>query len=278
MEHLIEPLLLKKYMAERQNLVIVDVRWYPKAEGKGLKEWESGRIPGAVFLDLDNDLSDRSNKKSGRHPLPDPYVFANMLNEKGIGKDSIIVAYDDAAGSIAARLWWMMKWIKGPETKILDGGIQAWQSLGLPLESGPAQDIQKKVAVPVIPEPQNQMFVNLASLKKELADGEIILLDARDEARYLGKSEPIDPVAGHIPGALNSSYKKSLTGNDFSVFQNPETLRKNFAGLGIESGSKVISYCGSGVTACHNILAMEIAGLSGARLYPGSWSEWCQNL
>lgn len=278
MGHLINPVLLKKFTRSKQNLLIVDVRWYSNATLQGRKEWETSRIPGAIFLDLDNDLSDQSSKTSGRHPLPDPFLLANTLAAKGIGKDSFIVAYDDAAGAIAARFWWMMRWIKGPETKILDGGFQSWKTLGLPVESGPEKNSANIAGNPIVPVPQNQMLVNKPDLSKALKSGDIILLDARDEDRFLGKYEPIDPVAGHIPGALNSPFKQNLTQEVIPVFQTGERLRSHYEALGINSGEKIVCYCGSGVTACHNILAMEIAGFTGAKLYPGSWSEWCQDL
>jgi thiosulfate/3-mercaptopyruvate sulfurtransferase len=277
MEHLIEPLLLKKYLNDKQNLVIVDLRWYANAPGKGHKEWETSRIPGAVFIDLDHELSDHSSPEKGRHPLPDPHIFAETLAKKGIGKDSFIVVYDAAAGAIAARLWWMMRWIKGPETKILNGGFQAWKVSGFPVESGPSKEVLKENANPIVPEPQNHLFVDRHGLAEELGSGRITLIDARDKERYLGITEPIDPVAGHIPGAINSPYKENLTG-DVPEFLSPEELRKHFSSLGINSDSKVVSYCGSGVTSCHNILALELAGFPESRLYPGSWSEWCRNL
>ncbi len=276
MSDLIEPLELEKAVKENNKLVIVDVRWYLSDITKGRKEWEKLRIPGAIFLDMDHDLSDKTDTKSGRHPLPSPEAFAQTLTKNGIEKDSFIVVYDDMAGAIAARFWWMLRWIKGPDTNVLNGGFQAWKALGLPVESGP-EKILNSDSNPIIPEPQSQMFVSKIDVLNAINSQNILIVDARDKERYLGIIEPIDPIGGHIPGAINSPYKENLTNEEIPKFQSPKILKTHFEAKGITSGKQVISYCGSGVTACHNILALELAGFTGAKLYPGSWSEWCQD-
>ena len=247
------------------SLRVVDVRWYLKQPGAGRIAYEAGHIPGAIFLDLDADLS--APEGPGRHPLPEPASFQARLARAGIGSDDFVVAYDDAGGTSAARLWWMLDNLghRGG-VAVLDGGIQAWTAAGLNLEPGTAPPLA----------PANLELAgrwNNVVAREELADrlGTLTLLDGRAAERYRGEVEPIDPKMGHIPTAVNAPTSGNL-GED-GCFLPPTALRARFEGLGA-TGSDVVSSCGSGTTACHNILAMRIAGLPDPILYVGSFSDW----
>jgi thiosulfate/3-mercaptopyruvate sulfurtransferase len=259
-----------------KNLIIADVRWYPNLPDKPKEMWLLEHLPSAIFIDLDNELSDHSIKNAGRHPLPNPEKLVKDLSKKGIGQNSIIVAYDDNFGAISSRLWWLMKWINGPQVKILDGGIQAWKELNLPLESG--KFTLKENNNVIKPKINSDLLVNKEYIFESIKSDKSILLDARDNDRYLGKTEPIDPVAGHIETAINAFFKGNLTQETNPKFQNSEQLKNRFESLGVNQDKEIICYCGSGVTACHNLLALDIAGIKNAKLYAGSWSEWCTTM
>ena len=229
----------------------------------------SGRRP---YADLDQDLAGPARRGGGRHPLPEPVDFAAKLERWGIAPDMLVVAYDNMGGAIAARLWWMLKWMGHERAGLLDGGMQAWEAAKLPLER----------KAPVI-EPTEypagghcRPVVDLARVERAAATGELRILDARDAARYQGLSEPIDAQAGHVPGAVNAFFRDNL-GAD-GRFLPPGELRALYLERldGVEPGQACVR-CGSGVTACHDLFAMERAGLPGAALYPGSWSEWSQS-
>jgi thiosulfate/3-mercaptopyruvate sulfurtransferase len=250
----------------RDEVVLADVRWYLDGRS-GRAAYEAGHIPGAVFVELDTVLSaPHADDTAGRHPLPTPQRFADGLAQLGIGDGDTVVAYDDAGGVIAARLVWMLRAI-GHDAALLDGGIAAW----------PADDLHPDYPRPrppasftAVPWPAER----LAQIDEVAATDEV-LIDARDRGRFGGGPDPVDPRSGHIPGARNVPTREHLDAD--ARIATPEQLRETFAQAGIEYGTRVISYCGSGVTACHNLLALEHAGLGPARLYPGSWSEWSRD-
>lgn len=245
-------------------VVVADVRWYLDGRS-GQAAYEAGHVPGAVFVPVDGVLAAPLGRGPGRHPLPDPAVFAAAMAGLGIGDDTFVVAYDDAGGSVAARLWWMLR-ATGHRAAVLDGGIAAWPG---ELETGAG------------PEPRSATFTTRPWPHEQLVDADAVaafggvLLDARAGERYRGEVEPVDPHAGHIPGALSAPWTEQLdpaTGR----FLAPGGLRARFASLGVQDGADVVAYCGSGITACHALLALEAAGVDArARLYAGSWSDWC---
>jgi thiosulfate/3-mercaptopyruvate sulfurtransferase len=233
----------------------------------GAEQYRAGHIPGALFAHLDRDLSGRKSGKNGRHPLPEPQDFEKWLEKTGLTPKDQAVCYDGANGSMASRLWWMLRWIGHDNVAVLDGGFAKWTKEGRPVT----------IDVPLFT-PFNypiklraELAVNVSTIEKNL--GKQTLLDARAPARYRGEQEPIDPVAGRIPGAMNRFNADNLAPD--GTFKKSTQLQKELEGLlGGRSPSDVIHYCGSGVAACHNLLAMEIAGLKGGKLYAGSWSEW----
>jgi thiosulfate/3-mercaptopyruvate sulfurtransferase len=246
------------------RLRLADVRWYLGEPGRNQAEYAAGHLPGAVLLDLDTELSAPSGP--GRHPLPDPASFAALLAERGFGDDHVIVAYDDASGVYAARLWWMLRWIGHPGVRLLDGGLQAGQAAGLPLST----DVPRPAPAVLTVRPGPARVIDRSALWPRL--GSVLLLDARQPDRYTGEQHPLDPVGGHIPTARNAPTGDNL-GPD-GCFLPPEELARRYRSLGAGRGDTVAS-CGSGIAACHDILAMLVAGLPEPILYPGSWSDWC---
>lgn len=251
---------------EAAERVIVDARFSLADKGAGRRDYLAGHLPGAVFADLEQDLSAPVGPYTGRHPLPGVERMCEVFSRLGIGPDMQVVVYDDARGGMAARLWWMLRYLGHPAVAVLDGGWQEWARLGLAVENGERHN----PAVSFRGEPQPGWLVSAA----DLAAGVDCLIDARDPARYRGEQEPIDPVAGHIPGAVNYCWQRSLA--DDGCFRAPDSLQHDLLQVlhGTPPGAAVC-YCGSGVTACHVILAAAHAGLSPPRLYAGSWSEWC---
>ncbi|AEV81656.1 sulfurtransferase [Actinoplanes sp. SE50] len=246
--------------AHAAEVIVADVRWYLDGRS-GRAAYERGHLPGAVFIDLDTALAAPASPAEGRHPLPDPAVFAAAMSAAGIGDADTVVAYDDAGGVIAARLVWLLRAL-GCEAALLDGGLPAYAA---ELTAEPAP--RRAAVFSARPWPEDR----LATLA-DTADGGHLVLDARDAARFRGDSEPVDPRAGHIPGARSLPCRDNVSA-DGRFLPVPE-LRERFAAVGVSDASEVISYCGSGVTACHNLLAMEHAGLGRGRLYPGSWSQY----
>lgn len=247
---------------DHDGLRPVDCRWYLGEPDRGPTEYRRSHIPGAVYMDLDRDLS--ASHGDGRHPLPKPATFMETLGRAGIEPGSVVVAYDDRGGAVASRLWWMLRDLGHEKVAVLDGGLEAWPP-------------RLMDSTEVILEPRRYAATSgqMPRLgRDELADilHGVVALDARAGERYRGEEEPIDPVAGHIPSALNSPLEDNLTAD--GRFKSPAELAARYSGLGVALGVTTISYCGSGVTACHNILAMEIAGMGTATLYPGSWSDW----
>ena len=233
----------------------------------GEQQYRESHIPGALFAHLERDLSGKKTGKNGRHPLPEPVEFEKWLEKTGLAPKDQVVCYDGGNGSMAARLWWMLRWIGHDKVAVLDGGFAKWTKEGRPVTI----DVPLFTPLNYPIKPRKEMTADVAALEKNL--GRQFLLDARAPARYRGEQEPIDPVAGRIPGAKNRFNSDNLSAA--GTFKSPAELKKDFAAvLGRTSPSEVIHYCGSGVSACHNLLAMEIAGLKGGKLYAGSWSEW----
>ncbi|MDX5444516.1 MAG: sulfurtransferase [Zoogloeaceae bacterium] len=251
------------------GLRIVDCRHDLGEPAAGRRAYSDAHLPGAVFMHLDEDLSGACTGCNGRHPLPDRAAFAARLGALGIGPEDQVVAYDDAGGAIAARLWWMLRWIGHERAAVLEGGLRAWRTADLPLESA----VPTLTAVTHHVRPPLVRTVEAPELQEGIARNSLTLIDARSPDRFAGENETLDPVAGHIPGALNRFFRNNLTDGRFRP---AGELRAGFeALLAGRAPVDVVHQCGSGVTACHNLLAMEVAGLHGARLYPGSWSEWC---
>ena len=245
------------------GLVVVDCRWYLTEPDKGQAEYLAGHLPGAFYASLDTDLA--GTEGPGRHPLPTPEAFASTCSRFGITPTSRVVAYDDAGGGIAARLWWMLQDQGHSAAFVLDGGIQAWVTAG--------GDLSTEVPGPSTGDFPARAWSRIVD-RDDVLDrpGHRIVIDARARERYRGDEEPVDPKAGHIPGALSMPLTENL--NEDLTFLTPEELTARFASVGIDTAGRVISHCGSGVTACHNILAMTVAGLGTADLYVGSWSDW----
>jgi thiosulfate/3-mercaptopyruvate sulfurtransferase len=245
----------------RGEVATADVRWYLDGRS-GAHAYASGHLPGAVFVDLDRWLAAHATPAEGRHPLPDPETFAEGMAQLGIGDDDVVIAYDDAGGVIAARLVWMLR-VTGHQAALLDGGLQAYR--GALDRSAAARPRARFTARPWPPE-------QLATME-DAAGPAYVTIDARDRDRFTGQHEPIDPRPGHIPGASNVPARGHL-GADRRLLPAAE-LRARFEAVGVVSDeTPVISYCGSGVTACHNLLVLEQAGFRPGRLYPGSWSQW----
>jgi len=232
----------------------------------GESQYRESHIPGALFAHLERDLSAPKNGRNGRHPLPGPEKFAQTLGRWGLKASDHVVCYDGGNGMFASRLWWMLRWLGHTGVAVLDGGFAKWTKEGRPLTADVPQ------FEPTLFSPRLQpMAVDVATVEKNL--GKMALLDARAAPRYRGEIEPIDAEPGHIPGALNRQSLDNV--NADGTFKPAHEIRKGFAAtLGTRRASEVVNYCGSGVSACHNLLAMEIAGLTGAKLYAGSWSEW----
>ena len=253
----------------RADVRIVDVRWYLAKPGAGRAAYEAGHLPGAIFLDLDTDLAAPSGP--GRHPLPDPTAFRERLEAVGIGPSDEVVAYDDAAGSIAARLWWMLDDLGHERASVLDGGMNAWVAADYPVTTDPSPS-----RAPGRLELRDAWSNVVDREGVEDGLGSIVLLDARATARYVGEVEPIDRVPGHIPTAT-SAPTADILGPDGRLLDSA-TLAARFHDLGADrSDVPIVTSCGSGVTACFNSLAMRVAGLPDPILYPGSYSDWTQS-
>ena len=249
--------------------VIFDCRHDLFDPGKGERQYREGHIPGAHFANIDTDLSGDKTGSNGRHPLPSPAAFSAFLARHGVSNTSTIVAYDDVGGQFASRLWWMARWIGLTKIFLLDGGIPKWIAEGRAL----ATDVPAPSPAPLRGNANPLMVWSATELAAHIEDANISVIDARAAERYRGEVEPIDPVAGHIPGALNRFYKANL--NADLTFRAADEIKNDFAKLtNDQSSANVVHYCGSGVTACANIFAMEYAGLPGSKLFAGSWSEW----
>ena len=253
----------------RPDWVVLDCRHDLAHPQAGRAAYDATHIPGALFASLDHDLADHAPAADGsfrgRHPLPDIITFIATLRHWGVDEDSQVVAYDGQGGMFAARLWWMLRWAGHPAVAVLDGGLPAWTALGLPLATDVSSPAPGKLQ-------QRPSLVRTVGAGDILAQPQLKVLDARAPDRFRGENETLDPVGGHIPGAANRFFKDNLLPD--GRFKPAAQLRAELGALVAEPASAVMQ-CGSGVTACHNLLALEVAGLPGAALYPGSWSEWC---
>jgi len=256
----------------RADWIVVDCRFTLTDPAAGRAAYERGHIPGARYAHLDDDLSRPPRANEGRHPLPDRDRFAATLGGWGIGPDDAVVAYDEGNGAVAARLWWLLGWIGHTRRAVLDGGFAAWQAAGLPVEQKrPAFGARGYEPRP----PRSGGVVATGELAQRQAGGDL-LVDARAAPRYRGEQEPIDPKAGHVPEARNRPFSANVT--PAGRFRPPGELRAELEELlGGRGPERLIAMCGSGVTACHLLLAMDVAGLPGGQLYAGSWSEWIRD-
>jgi thiosulfate/3-mercaptopyruvate sulfurtransferase len=249
------------------DIAIVDVRFQLADREAGRRSYEAGYIPGAVYLDLEKDLSAPTAEHGGRHPLPDPEKLAEKLGKLGISRDTRVVAYDDQGGMMAARLWWLLRYLGHERVYVMDRGFSAWRAAGYPIATAPPA-----VRVPVRYEARVQphMLADVHDVRAASETGRACLIDSREPKRYLGLEEPIDPVAGHIPGAVNRFWRDNLT--EDGRWRSAEELARRFADL--PRDRELIVYCGSGVSACPNVLALDEAGFADVKLYAGSWSDW----
>jgi thiosulfate/3-mercaptopyruvate sulfurtransferase len=258
--------------AELSSVRVIDCRFDLARESAGRAAYDAGHIPGALYAHLEADLSGPKSARTGRHPLPDPTVLAATLSRWGIDGNTQVVAYDADTGMFASRLWWLLRWLGHDQVAVLDGGYQAWQSAGFPVSTA-------------TPAPRATAFVGKANSERVASTGAVEefvkrsdwrVLDARAAERFRGAVEPIDAVAGHIPGARNHPFAWNMGSNGrfLPAAELAVKLRQSLAGA---PSNQSVMMCGSGVTACHNLLAMEVAGLVGAKLYAGSWSEWIRD-
>jgi thiosulfate/3-mercaptopyruvate sulfurtransferase len=254
------------------NWVVVDCRFTLTDPEAGRQAYLKNHIPGARYAHLDEDMAAPITDSTGRHPLPDIRALADKLSSWGIGVNRQVVVYDDSYGAMAVRLWWMLRWLGHPGVALLDGGLPKWRREQRPLTSDLPQ--LHKIGCACLPEASQ--IAQVEDVLRASQSGDALIIDARPERRFSGEYEPLDPVAGHIPGSINWSFEENLDID--GTFLPPEALRENYqALLKGRAPWQVIHSCGSGVTACHNLLAMEVAGLPGSRLYPGSWSEWIRD-
>jgi thiosulfate/3-mercaptopyruvate sulfurtransferase len=254
------------------SVVIVDCRHDLMNLAAGREGYAIGHIRNAVFADLETELSGAKRGADGqfrgRHPLPERAALIDTLRSWGINDDTQVVAYDAHGGMFAARLWWLLRWVGHPASAVLDGGLAAWQSQALPMTT----EAPAKVRGTITERAPLAQTVSADDVLANIGNGERIVIDARAADRFRGENETIDPVGGHIPGAKNRFFKDNLAAD--GRFKSGEQLKADFAPL-VDDAAKAVMLCGSGVTACHNLLALELAGMPGAALYPGSWSEWC---
>jgi thiosulfate/3-mercaptopyruvate sulfurtransferase len=269
-EHLIDQ--DSKSIKGPSELIIIDCRYTLGQSNTGREAYAVGHIPGAVYLDLEQDLSGPKKEHGGRHPLPDLGAFTLKLGKIGIDDTAKVVVYDDQGGAMASRLWWMLHFLGHSNVFILDGGYSQWKAAGYPTDNL----IQPIYARPnpqersFKPRVQSHLLVSVNDVKSKLGQSDTVLIDSREERRYLGLEEPIDPVAGHIPGAINAFWKESL--NEEGQWKTAEEQNQRFAS--IPADKELIVYCGSGVTACPNFVALKEAGYENVKLYAGSWSDW----
>jgi len=252
--------------------IVVDCRFTLTDPSAGRAAYDRGHLPGARYAHLDDDLARHPSAHEGRHPLPDAQRLAATLGRWGIDRSTTVVAYDEASGAIAARLWWLLRWLGHPRSAVLDGGFAAWAGSGRPLEQTPPSFEPSRYD---LRQPPPDAIVATREVAERQAAGDL-LVDVRAAPRYRGEQEPIDPKAGHVPGARNRPFTANVTSS--GAFRPPAELRTELTELlGGRDPSRLVAMCGSGVTACHLLLALEVAGLGGGRLYPGSWSEWIRD-
>ncbi len=271
-EHLVAPQQLSAHLQD-ENWRVVDCRFDLNAPEKGYDDYLAGHVPGAVYANLDTDLAAPIGPDTGRHPLPSVATFAATLGFWGIDSDTQVVVYDNASGAVASRLWWMLDWVGHPAVAILDGGLDAWQRYGGDVET----DTKSVSARRFTATPDAGMIIDAGEIGAKLAaSGDFALVDARDEQRFLGLAEPIDSIAGRVPGALNFPLSRSL--NEDGTWLDSASLAGEWRRvLRSRPEDDWAVMCGSGVTACHLALSAVLAGISAPRLYVGSWSEWIRD-
>ena len=267
-ELLIDAGELHKQLSGAHPPIVADCRFSLADANAGETQYRQGHIPGAQYLHLDRDLAAPRGVSGGRHPLPGAAAFQAVMRRIGLDSGAALVAYDDSRGSYAARLWWLARYFGHTQVRILDGGIAAWRNAGYGI--GADEPAAGRTGNFVARE-QYAMVLDYTAVRRECAPGERLLVDAREPRRFAGEEEPIDPRAGHIPGAINRPWMEAVDANGF--FLPAEAQAARWSGLG--EASEVVAYCGSGVTACVNLFSLELAGRAGARLYAGSWSDWC---
>lgn len=268
---------LSRHAGDHSDWAVLDCRFDLARPDWGASAYAAGHIPGALYAHLDHDLSGPITPGSGRHPLPSVERLAATFSRWGIDGRTQVVAYDQGNGAYASRLWWLLRWLGHANVAVLNGGFAAWQQAGLPTETVAATPTPQVFT----PRPESVPMVSTAEVERLVAAGELnaggsVLVDARAADRFAGENETIDPVAGHIPGARNHGFLRNVDarGRFLPVNELQERWRTT---LGDARAAQIIAMCGSGVTACHNLLALEVAGLPGARLYAGSWSEWIRD-
>ncbi|MGB2896442.1 MAG: sulfurtransferase [Anaerolineales bacterium] len=263
----ITPEQLKPHLNE--NWAIFDSRFDLDNPQWGEEQYLIEHIPGSVYVHLDHNLSAAKNGTNGRHPLPEIEVIAEYFSELGINHDTQVVVYDSLGGGIAARLWWMLKYLGHEPVAVLDGGFPEWKRLELPVRTNHESRIPSQFKPRLKPD----LKVDADDILERMPQGSNLIIDSRAPERYWGEEEPFDPIAGRIPGAVNRFWQKNLDAD--GCFRDPDILRTEFDSLiGGTAPSDTIVYCGSGVTGCHNVLSMSYAGIQGVKLYAGSWSEW----
>jgi len=257
--------------ASDSQVRVADVRWSLVEKDKGRTAYQEAHVPGAVFLDVDTDLAAPRGQGPGRHPLPAPASFAAAMSRAAIGPDTHVVAYDFGDGSTSARLWWLLRYFGHEQASVLDGGMARWIAERRPVESRvPSYAPTTFAAVP-----RPAMVVDATTVEGLRQNPRALLLDVRMPERYAGQREPIDPRAGHIPGARNRPYPENVRSAADPRFRAAGELRAAFAQLGAEGAERIACYCGSGINACQAVFALELAGVANALLYEGSWSDWC---
>jgi len=265
---LISPQWLANHLND-PNLIIIDCRFSLANPELGNKQYQESHIPGAFYLDLNQDLSNPVQKHGGRHPLPDPNKLAEKLAAIGVKyQETFIVAYDDSRFAFASRLWWLLIYIGHEKVALLDGGFSGWQK-----EYPVTNEISTQKLGFFQPQIQPKMVVDIETVKAKKDLAKVVLVDSRDSDRYLGKNEPIDPIAGHIPGAVNYPWKQVTDENSQA-----KVAEQNYRWEEVKNAEEVIVYCGSGVTACVNLWSLKMAGINTGKLYAGSWSDWCSYL
>jgi thiosulfate/3-mercaptopyruvate sulfurtransferase len=268
---LIEPAELAASLAD-PRCVVLDCRFELAQADWGARAYASGHIPHALYAHLERDLAGAVTPESGRHPLPDVAKWSATLGRWGIDADVQVVAYDQGNGAYAARLWWLLRWVGHMQVAVLNGGYAAWLAAGLPVSVA----VAARTATHFVPHVSRSAPLASEAIAPALEAGQILLIDARGADRFAGENERIDPVAGHVPGAKSAPFTGNLDAQG-RFLPAPELARRWRSILAERPPQDLVSMCGSGVTACHNLLALEIAGLPGARLYPGSWSEWIRD-
>ncbi|HWI85572.1 MAG TPA: sulfurtransferase [Sphingomonas sp.] len=258
-------------LIDRKLVLVLDCGFDLSDAGAERTAYAAGHIPGALHVDLERDLSGTPDGRNGRHPLPDREEFATRMAALGLTHGMQAVSYDSSGGYYASRLWWMLRWAGHRDAAVLDGGLAAWREAGLPLATGFEQPARKgdftASSQPDMPS------IDVDAIEASLEGGDLLVIDARSAERYRGDPHPLDPVSGHIPGARNRFFQQNLMPD--GRFKPAAELARDFAAvLGTTPPERTVHQCGSGVTATHNLLAMEIAGMGGSGLYPGSWSEW----